>query len=257
LSDGETQQRKSCFIIGPIGEDGTAVRRLADWLLHGIFRPVLESDELGYVVKRADDDTAPGSITNAVIMDIIEADLVVADLTGFNPNAFYELGIRHAIHKPTIHVIAERVALPFDNKDQRTIFVDLGDISSVESARTRLKTAALAVNDKLYKVSNPVTHARALNALQDSADPRDQVIADLEQRLDRLEKDRIAPGIVGQSELATMSISDAIKRFNDPSIINKLSRNHKLHSDELRYNDREPFKGLLEKYIDDNKDTLS
>ncbi|MGC5796968.1 hypothetical protein [Sphingomonas sp. NFX23] len=179
--------KKTCFIVGPIGEAGTPTRQLADWLLLGIFKPVLETDELGYSVKRADEDAAPGSITSALIVDLIEADLVVADLTGFNPNAFYELGIRHAIKKPTIHIIAENTRLPFDNKDQRTIFVDITDFRSIESAKLALKNAALSVASEGYKVSNPVSHALAVNALQDSADPKDQLIGEMQERLAVLE----------------------------------------------------------------------
>lgn len=235
-------------MIGPIGEPGTPTRRLADWLLHGIFKPVLEADELGYAVKRADDDASPGSITGALIIDIIEADLVVADLTGFNPNAFYELGIRHAVHKPTIHVIAERVNLPFDNKDQRTIFVDIGDIESVEAAREQLRSAALAVSEAGYKVTNPVSQAKAINALQDSADPRDQVIADLEQRMTRLEKDRVASGIIGQGELATMNLADIVRNIETIRLVDGSGKSHQVTRHPV-YSPDALNRGIVEDYI--------
>jgi hypothetical protein len=179
---------KSCFIIGPIGEAGSGVRRVADWLLKGIIKPVLEHDEFNYLVKRADDDANPGSITNAVIADITNADLVIADLTGFNPNAFYELGIRHTLKKPVIHIIAEQVKLPFDNADQRTIFIDIGDIDNVESAKASLAKAVRLVSTDGYKVTNPVTLAGAISEFGQSADPEKQIVADVVERLSSLER---------------------------------------------------------------------
>jgi hypothetical protein len=187
----EAPAKKTCFIVGPIGEALSPVRQLADWLLKGVIKPVLEDDEFGYIVKRADHDTEPGSITSAVIDDLVNADLVVADLTGFNPNAFYELGIRHALRKPAIHMTAEFVKLPFDNADQRTIFVNIADFDSIEAAKSRLRSAVQAVNRDGYQVSNPVVQAAAVSALKESADPKDQIIAGLEERLSRLEQDKI------------------------------------------------------------------
>lgn len=179
--------QRVCFIVGPIGEAGTPTRKLADFLLKVIIKPVLEQSDLKYAVKRADEDADPGSITSALISDLIEADLVIADLTGFNPNAFYELGIRHAIQKPTIHIIAQNALLPFDNRDQRTIFVDTTDVDDIESAKKRLRNAVMAIDADGYTVSNPVTHAKTTTALRESGDPRDNVIANLEDRLAQLE----------------------------------------------------------------------
>jgi hypothetical protein len=59
-------------------------------LLRYIIRPAL-SDE--YRVKRADEDALPGSITDQMIRDIDQAQLILADLSNLNPNAFYELGV--------------------------------------------------------------------------------------------------------------------------------------------------------------------
>lgn len=43
--------KKTCFIVGPIGEAGSPVRKLADWMRDGIIKPVLEDDEFDYHVK--------------------------------------------------------------------------------------------------------------------------------------------------------------------------------------------------------------
>ena len=77
-----------CFVVGPIGTAGSVERKQADLLLHSVIKPVLEAAEFGYTVKRADEDARPGMISDRVITDIINSELVVADLTGLNANAF-------------------------------------------------------------------------------------------------------------------------------------------------------------------------
>ncbi len=115
MTDAASTKRPLCFVIGPIGEDNSKERRHADYLLHGIIKHVLEAEEFGYTVKRADEDAYPGMISDRMISDIFNADLVVADLTDLNANAFYELGIRHSAEKPTIHLARADTKLPFDN----------------------------------------------------------------------------------------------------------------------------------------------
>jgi hypothetical protein len=48
------------------------------------------------------DIASPGSITDYIINQLIDADLMVANLTGPNPNVLYELAVRHAANKPIV-----------------------------------------------------------------------------------------------------------------------------------------------------------
>src|SRR5580704_4550158 len=182
-----THKKPLCFVIGPIGKDGSLERKHSDLLLNALIKQVLQQDEFNYTVKRADEDADPGMIGDRVVSDIINAEIVVADLTDLNPNAFYELGIRHSKEKPTIHVAKAGTALPFDNVSHRTIFVDLTDWHSIEQARIRLAESARAVAAPGYKVSNPITQANASFKMRQSEDPRDQVVAELRERLNSLE----------------------------------------------------------------------
>lgn len=168
-----------CFLIGPIGREFSPERKHADLLLHAVVKHVLEAEEFGYTVKRADEDADPGMIGDRMISDIVHADLVVADLTDLNPNAFYELGIRHSTLKPTIHVAKIDTQLPFDNFSHRTIFIDLTEWQSIERGRTALASAARAVKDHNFQVSNPITQSNASFKMRESADPRDRLIAEL------------------------------------------------------------------------------
>lgn len=56
-----------------------------------------------------------------------ESAIVVADLTGENPNVFYELGIAHTIGRDVVPIVQAGQSLPFDQTPFRTIFYQLGD----------------------------------------------------------------------------------------------------------------------------------
>jgi hypothetical protein len=167
------------FVIGPIGKDFSPERKHSDLLLHAVIKQILEAQGFDYQVKRADDDAKPGMIGDGVISDIVHADLVVADLTDLNPNAFYELGIRHSTLKPTIHVAKIGTQLPFDNFSHRTIFIDLTDWQSIERGRGALAAAARSVKEPGFQVSNPITQSNASFKMRESADSRDRLIAEL------------------------------------------------------------------------------
>jgi hypothetical protein len=192
-STAETPKTPLCFVIGPIGKDGEVERKHADMLLHAVIRHVLEAEEFGYKVKRADEDADPGMIGDRVISDILHAEIVVADLTDLNPNALYELGIRHSALKPTIHIAKRGTNLPFDNLGHSTIFIDATDWQSIEQGRTRLAASARAITKADFQVSNPITQANASFKMRQSADPRDRIVAQLEERVTTLEVRSRAP----------------------------------------------------------------
>jgi hypothetical protein len=101
---------KTCFVIGPIGEPGTTIRNEADDFMKYIVSPVLGELDYGEPI-RADRLNEPGRITSQVIKLLLEADLVIADLTTNNANVYYELSLRHAIGKPAIHMAFEGTPL--------------------------------------------------------------------------------------------------------------------------------------------------
>jgi hypothetical protein len=191
MTDETPSKRPLCFVIGPIGEAGSETRIHADWLLEGIIKPIL-GDELGYEVKRADEDARPGVITDRLISDIMLADLVVADLTDLNPNVFWELGVRDAVLKDVILLARDGTKLPFDNAPNRAIFVDVKNYTSVQRARAELAASAHAIKASDYRLSNPVTHAVGTYEARTSADPTERLVADVLSRVASLEEENRA-----------------------------------------------------------------
>src|ERR1039458_4311818 len=105
-------KKRLCFVIGPIGKHESAERVHADRLLRYIIKPTFSTHFKNFQVERADQISRPGMIDSQVISRLIEADLVIADLTTRNANAFYELGIRHLLQMPVIHLYRRGDEIP-------------------------------------------------------------------------------------------------------------------------------------------------
>jgi hypothetical protein len=116
---------KICFYITPIGDDNSGERKHADFLMEYIIKPAVK--EFGLEVVRADQMGKPGMIGKQVIEHILNARLVVVDLSFHNPNVFYELCLRHATRLPTVQVKRTEDKLPFDLNQYRTISIETRD----------------------------------------------------------------------------------------------------------------------------------
>ena len=112
----------------------------------------------------------------------------MADQTFLNANAFYELGIRHAAEKPVINFAQVGTELPFDTFGYRAIMEDITTWDGIERARQQIREQAKATEAEGYQVSNPITQANATFKMRESADPKEQVIAEVVARLERLER---------------------------------------------------------------------
>ena len=155
--------KKECFIICPIGPEGSESRNRSDKIFKHLFQPVLE--EFGYNPIRADQIDKVGNITSQIIDFLVETPLVIADLSEHNPNVFYELGIRHTVRKPYIQFIAKGDRLPFDVAAIRSIEIDHTDLDSVESAKKILRNQIRAYEEGA-DVDSPVSVTLDLKSLR-------------------------------------------------------------------------------------------
>lgn len=111
-----------CFIITPIGKPNSETFKKTEGLLDTILTPILERFDYKPVPAHRIDST--GSITKQIISKVVGSELVIANLTGVNPNVMYEVAIRHSFGKKIIIVAEEGTVLPFDIQDQRIIFYE-------------------------------------------------------------------------------------------------------------------------------------
>ena len=129
---------KSCFIISPIGQEGSDTRRIADDLMELVIEPALESFE--FHVIRGDRIPRPSVITADIIQLVQSADLCIIDLSGGNANVYYECGRRHETGKPFIQLIQKAESMPFDVSGIRTIQYDLSSARSVRESSLEIQS---------------------------------------------------------------------------------------------------------------------
>ncbi len=96
----------------------------------------------GFECEVTGDLETAGDIMDQVWQGIRGADAVVADITGRNPNVFYEIGLARALGKEVILISQESVA-PFDIRSSRLVSYDSGDL---ENLKTRLEAAFRAIS---------------------------------------------------------------------------------------------------------------
>ncbi len=128
---------KRCFVISPIGDTGTDIRKNADQLYQHIIKPVCE--KCGFAAQRVDEFNTPDSITQEILEALNDYDLVIADLTGHNPNVFFEIGYRARSQKPIIHLKRKDEIIPFDVSTIHTFEYDLTDLDMVTATKDRLE----------------------------------------------------------------------------------------------------------------------
>ncbi len=109
----------TCFVMMPFAEP-----------IGGYYKLVYEAAiaKAGLKALRADDEIfATGKIIDQIWSGISAAKVLVAELTGRNPNVFYELGLAHALDKPVVLVSANQDDVPFDLQHIRVIYYDMRD----------------------------------------------------------------------------------------------------------------------------------
>jgi hypothetical protein len=132
------KEKRNAFVLMPFKEH-------YDAYYSALFQPSLEA--AGYNVTRADDVFTPHPIIEDIQKAIIGADLILCEMSERNPNVFYELGLSHAIGRPTILVSRKEEDIPFDLRHIRVILYDYSRAGWEAKLRESITAAAKAVTD--------------------------------------------------------------------------------------------------------------
>ncbi len=120
-----------------------------------IIKPTLEAE--GCTVERGDTHVTQQNIVRRILEQIQKADLVIADITGKNPNVFYELALAHAFLKPTFVITTDNLdRIPFDLKSYDTYRYSL-DFDKVDEFKNRLRQHVKTFSEGKLTAANPVT----------------------------------------------------------------------------------------------------
>lgn len=88
--------------------------------------------------ERVDEQVFQGSIIGRIYNNIAKADTIVADMTGRNPNVFYEVGYAHALNKLVVLLTKEAKDIPFDLKDYpHIVYSSISELKSTLTARVQ------------------------------------------------------------------------------------------------------------------------
>lgn len=145
FKSNQIQRKKGqCFVIMPYANEYQEV--------YEIIRQAMESQELNLTCIRADDFFGGKYIMSDVLTGIAESEIIIADLTGGNPNVFYELGITHTVKdtEKVIMIAQDADSIPFDLKPFRSIIYKQ-NFAGAEKLKTDLLAAAKTVTKRSFK----------------------------------------------------------------------------------------------------------
>lgn len=221
----KTKDKKTCFVITPIGDNNSDIRRHIDGIIDQAIEPALGER---YEIEVAHRKYEIGSINDRVIKSVVEADLVIANLTTTNPNVMYELAIRHSFGKPVIVIAEEGTKLPFDIVVENTIFY-LNDPTGASDLKQKLieYEKPIDLEKKEYgPVYNVINKIPLYNEVESGKDvSKDKLLQYVIDRLDSLEKNM---------NLSVQKMSNSVvKNTNKVSILVLFEKSIPFKKDEI------------------------
>lgn len=115
----QNSKKEKCFVIMPFSDSGDYVSGHFSRVYNYIFKPAIE--KAGYIPHRIDAEKSSNLIQERIIRELIEAPMVLCDLSSRNPNVLFELGIRQAFDKPVVLVKDESTERIFDISGLSTV----------------------------------------------------------------------------------------------------------------------------------------
>lgn len=109
---------KKCFVIMPFSK---TTERHDELYWNEFFTSIKQiMQKCNYCCMRS--ETGPYKLFSNIVDNLENSDVVIAVLTDYNSNVWYELGIRHTLKKGTIMLLQEGQKAPFDVADFGMIF---------------------------------------------------------------------------------------------------------------------------------------
>lgn len=195
-----------CFFISPIGDEDSDTRRNSDTVLKFFLQPVCKKFNLDVV--RSDQEAQVEKIDHSVLEHLKTDELVICDLTGKNPNVFYEFGFRQALGLPLIPIITKGETIPMDVASLRTISYVTNDLNQQDAIKARLTESINAFelgkmssnsDSKIDSNQEPPALSQSLLSIQDKLDG----LKDLLIKKNDREIEQIADQVAKHAQQAT------------------------------------------------------
>jgi len=155
LKDAEEQpEQKKCFVIMPFSKTKSCSTAQWENIFKTMIKPAVEESGFNYICEKT--DLRIGNIIIDILDNLNTADVVIADLTDWNPNVFYELGVRHALRDSTILIAQSIQKAPFDLRPYAIIEYDWTTEDTKKQFFKDIKKALQSIEKGGKNISSPV-----------------------------------------------------------------------------------------------------
>jgi hypothetical protein len=208
-----------CFVIMPFG----------GWLddyYASVYCPAIK--EIKLIPRRADDLFRPSTIVNDIWAYTKRAKVLLADLTGKNPNVFYELGLAHALAKPVILVAEAMEDIPFDLRALRIILYDKNAPNWGEILRSKIASSLKEVLASPAGAVLPAFLDVKASGTRPAVSAEQKEFIELKQELDSLRRELLSRDSRRTIEIGPDEAAALIKRyvqrgFSDEMVIERVA----------------------------------
>lgn len=150
------QEKRLCYVIMPFSKHAGFPEEEWTDVYDTIFKSAIEGSGFGYRCERS--TITSGSFTQNIVEKMKNAHVVLADITGFNGNVMWELGVRHTFSPRTIMVSR-------NNINEKKVISDLGTYGvhfyennggAIKKFKKEIKDTLKSFETNLDKPDNPV-----------------------------------------------------------------------------------------------------
>ncbi|MFZ6038560.1 MAG: tetratricopeptide repeat-containing protein [Bacteroidota bacterium] len=180
--------QKICFVIMGFGKKQDPITNRTidlDETYNKIIRPTVS--KCNYTCVRADEISDSSLIDRSMYGLLYRADIVIADISTYNPNALYELGTRHALRPYSTIIIKENnIKIPFDLDHNRVLsYEHLGNeisVSEIRESSIKLEGIIRSI-DKNPQTDSPLyVYIPSCKAPEISEEELNEIIGDLHNK---------------------------------------------------------------------------
>lgn len=143
------------------------------------------AEQAGAYAERVDEQIFTEGILDRVFNQINKADVIVADMTGRNPNVFYEVGYAHALGRTVLLLTKKVEDIPFDLQHRPHIVYGDSITKLKDELAARIEWAIRAGRDGNRRViDEPLVVS--IESVQVPRQPSDKTLPDFAFKVDKL-----------------------------------------------------------------------
>jgi len=165
----------------PFSKTGSCTKDNWTWIFEKVFKPAVEGTGLDYECRRS--SATRGNIVGAILRDLKDSYVVLADLTDRNANVFYELGVRHTLKDRSILLAQKREDIPSDLQAYAYHVYDWKTPEGIKELADRMRGLLAEIDDKPERPDNPVSdflqvqHRVEAEPVPEIASPTEVIVA--------------------------------------------------------------------------------